>query len=52
MDSLKLKAVYGLAQMAYSAILRDLLVKCVEATDNDYDDYTVNLCDLLFQFKE
>jgi len=43
--------VYQIAKIAYTTILRDLLLQAVEATDNDYDDLTVALLDKIFGYE-
>ena len=49
---IKLMLIWKLAQMAYSKILRDLLVKAIDDPDEVWDDFTIAFADMLFSIEE
>jgi len=51
MNALKLGSIVAIMKMAYASLLRDALVRLVESTDNDIDDYVVEILDKLFDYE-
>ena len=54
MNALKWQAVYQIGKIAYAHILRELLVKAVESTENDLDEMNLYYRALAenFEFEE
>ncbi|MCK5505486.1 MAG: hypothetical protein KAJ10_10005 [Thermodesulfovibrionia bacterium] len=52
MLSVKIPAIFGLVQIAYRMILRDLLVSAIEDPDTEWDDIVLEICDKIFSYSE
>jgi len=50
MNAVKATALMAIAKTAYQAVLRPLLVDFTEKTDNDYDNYLVDIFDRIFLY--
>jgi len=47
----KFEALWKLAKMAYSLVLRPLLVAAVEDPDKEWDDVILGIVDRLFEYE-
>ena len=45
-------ALYRLACMAYSMILRSILKKAINDPDEEWDDVVLSVCDRIFNYSE
>ena len=52
MGALKMKAVLALLKMAYSSILRGLLVNAIEDPEEEWDDLVLKMVDALFDYDQ
>ena len=48
---MKFEAIWALAKMAYSVVLRDLLVKAIDDPESDWDDVVLGMIDRLFEYE-
>ena len=48
---MKLTALFSLACMAYSMILRGVLKKAIDDPDQEWDDWVLSFCDKLFNYE-
>lgn len=47
---MKYEAIFQILKTAYSLVLRDLLAKAVESSEEEWDDYTLKIMDSLFGY--
>jgi hypothetical protein len=52
LNDMKLTALYSIACMAYSTLLREILNEYVTKTDNTLDDHIVTVMDKVFNYNE
>ena len=52
MNALKMAAVWALAKMAYSTILRGLLKNAVDDPDAEWDDIVMGIVDRIFDYED
>lgn len=50
--SFKYMALWQLAKMAYSTILRSLLKTAIDNPDEEWDDMILQVCDRIFEYSE
>lgn len=49
---MKFMAIWEIAKMAYSVILRDLLKKAIDDPNTEWDDIVLGICDKIFEYAE
>ena len=52
MIPVKIPAIFGLVQIAYRMILRDLLVSAIEDPNTEWDDVVLDICDKIFSYSK
>lgn len=50
MNGIRMMALWSLAKMAYSQILRPLLVKAIDDPDQEWDDLVLQALDRVFEY--